>query len=102
MNPWALYKITAGVEQLEQGMEGEKYLSSKDIKQPRSRCQRSETPVGAHLQIVAQQIQDFRATLSSLRELAATSYLRGRMDFITALAMANLFKLQRSAEFQAF
>ena len=33
------------------------------IKQPRSRRQRSETPVGAHLQNVAQQIQDFRATL---------------------------------------
>ena len=32
------------------------------IKQPRSRCQRSETPVGAHLQIVAQQIQDFQVT----------------------------------------
>ena len=26
----------------------------------------------------------------SLRELAATSYLRGRMDFIITLAMANL------------
>ena len=25
-----VYKITAGVEQLEQGMEGEKYLSSED------------------------------------------------------------------------
>ena len=63
------------------------------IKQPRSRCQRSETPVGAHLQIVAEQIQDFQATLRwsvSLRELAATSYLRRRMDFIIALAVANL------------
>ena len=74
------------------------------IKQPRSRCQRSETPVGAHLQ-VAQQIQDFQATLRQsvfLRELAATSYLRGCMDFIIALAMANLCKLQHLAEFQAF
>ena len=47
--------------------------------------------------IVAQQIQDFQATLRQsvpLRELAATSsYLRGRMDFIIALAMANLRKL---------
>ena len=72
-------------------MEGEKHLSSETetlIKQPKSRCQRSETPVGAHLQIVAQQIQDFQGTLRqsvSLRELAATSYLRGRMDFIIAL-----------------
>ena len=33
------------------------------IKQPRSRRQRSETPVGANLQIVARQIQDFQATL---------------------------------------
>ena len=65
----------------------------------------SETPVGAHLQIVAQQIQDFQATSRqsvSLRELAATSYCGGRMDFIIALAMANLCKLQCSAEFQAF
>ena len=36
-------------------MKGERYLSFLKfeglIKQPRSRCQRSETPVGAHLQI---------------------------------------------------
>ena len=65
----------------------------------------SETPVEAHLQIVAQQIQDFQSTLRqsvSLRELDVTSYLRGRMDFIIALAMANLCTFQRSAEFQAF
>ena len=62
------------------------------IKQPRSRCQRSETPVGAHLQIVVEQIQDLRATLRqsvSLRELDATSYLRGCMDLIIALAMVT-------------
>ena len=66
------------------------------IKQPRSRYQRSETPVGAHLQIVAQQTQDFQATWRqsvSLRELAATSYLWGRIDFIIALAMAYSVQL---------
>ena len=73
------------------------------IKQPRSRRQISETPVGAHLQIVARQIQDFQETLRQsvpLRELAATSYLQGRLNLIIALAMANLCQL--SAEFQAF
>ena len=39
---------------------------------------------------------------ASLRELAATSYLRGHMNFIIALAIANLCKLQHSAELQAF
>ena len=51
--------------------------SRHPIKQPRSRCQRSETPVGAHIQIVVQQIQDYQATFRqsvSSRELAATSY----------------------------
>ena len=54
----------------------------------------TDSSIGAHLQIVAQ-IEDFQATLRqsvSLRELAATSYLRGRMDFIIALAMANFCK----------
>ena len=69
--------------------------------QPRSRYQKSETPVGVHLQIVAQQIQDFRATLISLKELAATTYLRGRMDFIIALAMA-ITTVSYTPEFQAF
>ena len=32
----------------------------------------------------------------------STSYLRGRMDFIIALAMANFCKLHRLAEYQAF
>ena len=59
---------------------------------------RSETPVGAHLQIVAQQIQ----TECLLERGGCHQLFRGRMDFIIALAMANLCKLQRSAEFQAF
>ena len=75
-------KLDAGVESQEQGMgeggggRGSSILKIEMlIKELRSRCLRSDTPVGAHLQIVAQQIQDFQATLRqsvSLRELAAT------------------------------
>ena len=50
------------------------------MKQPRFRRQRSGTPVGAHLQIVARQNQDFQDRV--FPELATTSYLRGRMGFI--------------------
>ena len=45
--------------------------------------------IGAHHQIVARQIQGFQATLRqsvSLRELAATSYLRECMNLMIALA----------------
>ena len=44
-----VHKVTAGVESKEQCMEVERCPCSEDCKQPRSRCQRSETPVGTHL-----------------------------------------------------
>ena len=85
-------------------MEGEKYLSSEDRDTHQTAkvqldVRDQEIPVRGHLQIVAQQIQATLRQSVSLRELAATSYLRGRMDFIIALAMANLCKLQHSAGF---
>ena len=51
------------------------------IKQPRSRCQRSETPVGAHLQIVAQQIEDFQATLRQSEIVGCHQLFAGTYGF---------------------
>ena len=80
MNQKLVYKITLGSSHKNKawgrggGGRGSSILKIEMlIKELRSRCLRSDTPVGAHLQIVAQ--QDFQATLRqsvSLRELAAT------------------------------
>ena len=63
-------------------MEGGKYPSSEDQDAHQTVKVKTSEITGAHLR---NKFKTF--TECSLRELAATSYLRGHMDLIIALAM---------------